>query len=158
MNWQPNLKILFLSLLYLSTSHRKPAQAQTDLPAPQPSKANFSLFNPTPKDLLRELTTDRPDQTESPYTVDAGHFQLEMDLVTYGRDCFHSDGADTRQTDWTVAPINLKVGLLNSVDLQLLLDTYLHSKTEDRTARTHKANSGFGDVVTRLKINFWGND
>jgi hypothetical protein len=34
-------------------------------------KSQFHLFNPTPKALMRELSTDRPDQTESPYTVDA---------------------------------------------------------------------------------------
>ena len=38
------------------------------------------LFNPKPKDALRDLSTDRPDLTESPYTVDAGHVQWEIDL------------------------------------------------------------------------------
>jgi hypothetical protein len=33
---------------------------------------------------LREMSTDRPDKTESPYTVDAGHFQFEADLVSFG--------------------------------------------------------------------------
>ncbi len=126
--------------------------------SPRPDKSKYSLFNPTPKDLLRELTTDRPDQTESPYTVDAGHFQFEMDFFTYLRDCDHSNGMDLRLEDWSVAPVNLKVGLLNSVDFQLLLDTYLHSTNNDRIGRTSETNSGFGDVVSRLKINFWGDD
>jgi hypothetical protein len=41
-------------------------------------KSGYTLFRPTPEALLRELTSDRPDKTESPITVDAGHFQLEM--------------------------------------------------------------------------------
>jgi hypothetical protein len=33
-------------------------------------KSQYSLFNPTPERLLRDMTTDRPDTTESPFTVD----------------------------------------------------------------------------------------
>src|SRR5215208_5769920 len=46
----------------------------------------YNLFHPTPPDLMRELSTDRPDKTESPYTVDAGHVQIEMDLASYSYD------------------------------------------------------------------------
>lgn len=46
-------------------------------------KRQFTLFNPTPDKLMREMSTDRPDTTESPYTVDAGHFQFELDLAEY---------------------------------------------------------------------------
>ena len=35
-------------------------------------KSSYSLFNPTPDSALRDMATDRPDKTESPYTVDAG--------------------------------------------------------------------------------------
>ena len=103
-------------------------------------KCQYHLFNPTPRELMREMSTDRPDKTESPYTVDAGHFQLEMDVVSYAR-----DGDDN---EWAFGVANLKAGLLNNVDLQVVIESFL--KTED--AR------GFGDVTTRLKINLWGND
>jgi hypothetical protein len=43
------------------------------------------LFNPTPDRLLRDLTTDRPDVTESPFTVDAGRIQAETNLFGYAR-------------------------------------------------------------------------
>lgn len=35
---------------------------------------------------LRPLNTDRPDATESPFTVDEGHFQMEVEMasVTFG--------------------------------------------------------------------------
>lgn len=33
-------------------------------------KSQFSLFNPTPRELWRDLSADRPDFTESPITVD----------------------------------------------------------------------------------------
>jgi hypothetical protein len=47
--------------------------------------------------------------------------------------------------------------LLNNVDLQFLLDDYLHVRTDDRAAGA-TTRSGFGDFTTRLKINLWGND
>ena len=42
-------------------------------------KSIYTLFHPTPREWMREMSTDRPDQTESPNTVDAGHFQVELD-------------------------------------------------------------------------------
>ncbi|MDX2057383.1 MAG: hypothetical protein SFV24_06245, partial [Gemmatimonadales bacterium] len=50
-------------------------RAETAVPAPAPApaaKPRFTLFNPTPWAQARELSTDRPDMTESPYTVPAG--------------------------------------------------------------------------------------
>ena len=35
---------------------------------------------------VRPLSTDRPDTTESTHTVDAGHFQIESDLVAFSHD------------------------------------------------------------------------
>src|SRR5678809_1276965 len=92
-----------------------------------PDKSAFNLFNPVPENLMRELAPDRPDQTESPYTVDAGHFQLEMDLVSYTHDHDRSGGGDVRTDAWSVAPLNLKLGLLNQVDIQFLLDTQVEN-------------------------------
>src|SRR5512140_1526866 len=57
--------------------------AAVDADKPPPDKSGYNLFHPTPHDLMRELTPDRPDKTESPYTVDAGHLQLEMDAATF---------------------------------------------------------------------------
>jgi hypothetical protein len=51
--------------------------------ADEPKRKNcYTPFNPTPESLLRELATDRSDKTERPITVDAGHFQFEMDFAT----------------------------------------------------------------------------
>lgn len=63
-----------------------------------------------------------------------------------------------RTRDLSVAPLNLKVGLLSNADLQLMIDPYVSSKVEDRVASTSDNDSGFGDITTRLKVNFWGND
>jgi hypothetical protein len=113
-------------------------------------KSRYNLFSPTPVSLLRELTTDRPDKTESPYTVDAGHFQVEMDLLSYTR--------EGEVENFAIAPTNLKVGLLNNMDLQVIVETYNIERTRDRDARAQETISGFGDLLVRLKMNFWGND
>jgi hypothetical protein len=135
------------------------AQATTNsTTTTSPDKTGYNLFKPTPNNLLRELSTDRPDKTESPYTLDAGHFQIEMDLVSYTHDHDSANGADARVDAWAIAPVNLKVGLLNDLDLQLVLDTYNHVRTKDQVAGTTMHQSGFGDVTLRLKKNFWGND
>ena len=131
-----------------------PAMATRTTP---PDKWGYNLFRPVPRDLMREMSTDRPDQTESPYTVDAGHFQVEADLVSAVFDRDKSGGGDTRTTGWGTS-LNLKAGLLNNVDIQFVLDPYVSECVEDRVAGTTDKASGFGDLQTRLKINLWGND
>lgn len=128
--------------------------AAEDAEKPLPDKSGFTILNPTPSNLMRELTPDRPDKTESPYTVDAGHYQLEMSFVEFTK----NQSAGLRTETWNIAPANFKVGLCNKADLQLVLDNYLNVRTEDRTAGTTSTQSGFGDLAMRMKINFWGND
>jgi hypothetical protein len=63
-----------------------------------PNKWQYNLFSPTPRALMRDMSTDRPDKTESPYTVDAGHFQFEADLVSFGIDRSNADGERPART------------------------------------------------------------
>lgn len=121
-------------------------------------KSGFHLLNPTPKDAMRDFATDRPDKTESAYSVDAGHFQIEMDLVTFERDRDRNDGNDIVTESWAVAPINFKVGLCNRVDFQVIVESYNRVTTVDRLANSRMRQSGYGDTTARLKVNAWGND
>lgn len=119
-----------------------------------PSKAGYTLFNPTPTAQLRDLTTDRPDTTESPITVDAGHFQLELSFVDYTR---NRDRDGVRTTSTVYAPFNLKVGLTNRIDFQLIFEPWIVSRTRTPGQPTETIR-GQGDLTLRLKINLWGND
>jgi hypothetical protein len=103
---------------------------------------------------MRELSTDRPDKTESPYTVDAGHFQWEMDFTVFTLE--REEGVRSRT--WNIAPANLKIGLTNNTDLQLFFDNYIHERVEDHGAGRAETTDGVGNLTTRLKINLWGND
>ena len=126
--------------------------------AEAPDKSRYHLFNPTPREFMRELATDRPDKTESPYTVDAGHFQFEMDVLNYSYDRYNTARADTRTESVAIAPINFKAGLCNRVDLQVVVQSYSSVRAHDRAAGVVEKQRGFGDVIPRLKVNVWGND
>jgi len=121
-------------------------------PASQPPKDGYSLLNPTPQWLLRSLNTDRPSVTEGPFTVDAGHIQWEMSLVEYTYDYDHGSRTD----GYSVAPFNARIGLLNNLELDVILSPYLNIYTRSRTRSSHLA--GIGDTQVRAKLNFWGND
>ena len=115
-------------------------------------KKKYSLFKATPDAQLRDMSTDRPDKTESPYTVDAGRFQIETDLVAYTRDS--RNGRTTRSFD--VMPFNLKMGLTHDTDLQIVYGASNHTRTSGNGVAD--GEDGFGDVFLRLKHNVWGND
>jgi hypothetical protein len=113
----------------------------------------YTLVNRTPPAQMRDMSTDRPDVTESPRTVDAGHVQIEISLVDYAR--AGAPGARTRTL--SMLPANLKVGLLDDVDLQFIFTPRVARRV---TSGGHEARTaGFGeDTELRLKVNLWGND
>jgi hypothetical protein len=147
LNKRPGLAVVLVSVACLRAS----AQEENGI---SPDKGGFNLFNPVPAAWMRELSPDRPDKTECPYTVDAGHYQWEMDFANYTYN--ESGGATTRA--WNVAPFNIKAGLLNNVDLQLVFDDFLNVRTQGGATGASTTQSGVGDFTTRLKVNLWGND
>ncbi len=108
-------------------------------------KSRYHLFHPTPRELWRELSPDRPDTTESPITVDAGVWVVEASYLDWRRD----RGDET----FTVMATNLKVGLTHDTDLQFVFDSYIRENPA-----AGGGDEGFGDVTLRLKHNLWGND
>ena len=115
-------------------------------------KSGYTLFDPTPPAQMRDFSTDRPDVTESAYTLDAGHFQVEMSLIEYVRD----DEAGERFEQFVVAPSNLKVGLLNNLDLQFVIEPYIHQRLR-ADGQSDRADA-FGATQIRAKLNLLGND
>lgn len=106
----------------------------------------------------RELTSDRPDATESPFTVEAGRVQVEASVGEFTRDRRNVARDDTEVTAWSVAPFNVRVGLTPRSELQVLVDSFLDVKTKDRATGATERVRGMGDVTVRAKWNFWGND
>src|ERR1700676_3207381 len=71
-----------LATLFTALSSARAADGSTSDPGIR-DKSGYSLFNPTPDDQMRKFTPDRPTKGFSVRTVDAGHFELETDLVNY---------------------------------------------------------------------------
>jgi Putative MetA-pathway of phenol degradation len=107
-----------------------------------------------PASALRDFNTDRPTKANVPYTVDAGHFQYETDLFNYAVQVTDT----TRTHTWLVPNPTVKVGLTNNVDLEVNVAPYVNIRSQNLAAGTTSTFSGIGDLLTRLKINLWGND
>lgn len=125
---------------------------------PKPDKSGYTLFNPVPRPLLRELQTDRPDQTEGPFTVDAGHVQLESDLVNYVYDRTSPGHARVTSQLFDLIDLNVRVGLLNNLEFDALTFPFAWERQQDRVTGAASEREGFGDTTLRLKLNFFGND
>ena len=119
-------------------------------------KDQYWLFNPTPDRLLREMTTDRPDITESPFTVDAGHVQFETTLVGYTRSA--PDQAHTVSDEFEFATTNMRIGITNSSELSLVWQPYGTARVRLTDPLRIIHQSGVGGLNLRGKLNLWGND
>lgn len=131
-----------------------PALAQTNDTIPV-DKHQYWLFHPTPRQYMRPMVPDRPGITESPYTVDAGHFQLESDAFRL----INERDDDTRDRNLYLNHVLLKIGLTDKTDFQLGINSYTinrHWDTPD--AATPNRQARFGDMTLRLKRNILGDD
>lgn len=124
----------------------------------EPDKSAYNLFNPTPIDLRRAYNTDRSSKTDSPYSIDAGVFQIEADLVNWTLDEHNSDRAHVRVRTLLLGQTNFRIGLTNWADLQIFPQGYVERRTSGKDFGPSQTQRGFGDTTVRLKINFLGND
>jgi len=127
-------------------------------PTPTPDKSQYTLFNPTPVDLRRPYNTDRPSKTDSPFTIDAGVFQIESDVWNWTLDEPDTKHGDERIRTWVVGNSNFKLGLTNWMDLQVFPQFYVNKRTSGPGFGKPLEQDGFGDTTVRLKINFIGDD
>src|ERR1700751_5311135 len=81
----------------------------------KPDKNQYWLLNPVPPDQMRSFNTDRPTKANVPYTVDAGHFQYETDLVNFT----HQVIGSVRTNTILVPNPTFKVGVTNNADLEV---------------------------------------
>jgi hypothetical protein len=150
------LRALATLLLLVSATPGRGVAQQDSLTASLEPKSRYNLFHRTPVDLRRPLSTDRPDRTESPYTVDAGLFQAEIDLFTYGGDASAEGEPGVTSNSFAVLPFNMKAGLTHNIDLQVVLETWA-SNVETASGGTQRQR-GLGAISVRSKVNLWGND
>lgn len=101
---------------------------------------------------LRTLSTDRPDRTESPFSVPRGWLQVEADLVSHGK--FKRD--DQTLTNTSVAAFNLKYGVTRRMDVQFLFTPF--ARTHFDAPGIDETETGTGQAGLRVKYNLAGND
>jgi hypothetical protein len=118
-------------------------------------KSGYTLFNPVPDDLLRKFAPDRPAKGFSVRTVDAGHFEIETDLIST---IISNSPGGTTHSFQGLDP-TLKLGLTNWMDIEVQFNGLQYTESVDGTSPFNFQNStGFGDVFLRSKINLLGND
>jgi hypothetical protein len=120
-----------------------------------PDKSGYSLLDPTPDDEMRKFAPDRPTKGYSVRTIDAGHFELETDIVNY---TYSSDRGVITRSIQALDP-TLKLGLTNWMDIEVQFNGLQSSQSFDSTPGGSVLNgAGFGDVFLRTKTNLFGND
>lgn len=106
----------------------------------------------TKKKKLRQLSPDRPEQTQSPNTIDAGHFQVETDLANNTFNYKDAPNSSTLQ----FLNFNAKVGIQKNMDVQILSNAFSFT-----TYTKHaKPDTGYAlpNLTFRYKLNLFGND
>lgn len=146
--------IFALAILVGCVTCLSAGESELTTPTPTPDKSRYTIFNPTPLTLRRAYNTDRPSKTDSPYTIDAGAFQIESDIANWALD----DEDGVRARTWIFGNTNFKIGLTNWADLQIFPQLYVATRTSGPAVGRPVERSGFGDTTVRLKINLLGND
>lgn len=101
----------------------------------------------------RELTTDRPDSTETPFTVEPGRVQVEASAASYVRD----RQGGVRTEEWEIAPGNVRIGLGPRTEFGVFVSPHVSVTEQPRDGAKTRVR-GVGDTVLRGKLNFTGND
>jgi hypothetical protein len=109
----------------------------------EPKVRAYRLFDPVPDREMRALAYGM-----TPYTVDAGHVQVEVNVANSAWDA--SDGEMTQLT--SLGAFELKLGLTNTLDAEVMIAPWLHF------SRPGLELSGVGDTSLRVKLNVYGND
>jgi hypothetical protein len=120
-----------------------------------PDKSPYTLFHPTPDKLLQDMTTDRPDATESPFTVDAGRVQIETNLLGYTLSRPNQAGVKT--DSYEIGTTNIRVGITHATEFNFVWQPYGIVRTREPAGPVPR-QSGIGGIDLRAKINLWGND
>jgi hypothetical protein len=137
-----------------------------DLPADD--KSQYTIANPTPDSLLRPITSGEFDSIINPFTIDAGHFQIDADFVEWydltRRGTFPNGTTyDYYQQELVWAP-TLRLGVYNNVEFNVQpgYENYSWHQTGvvsgggPYVATYSKEFFDYTDLGVR--INLWGND
>jgi hypothetical protein len=132
------------------------APAAPGAAVPGVDKSGFDLFHPTPANLMRPLAADRPDVTESPFTVDAGHVQVETSFVEYAVDRRTDSGDHEYSLD--VLPTDVRIGLTNNSEAGVIFGPWSRDRVNPVGPSPTRSTQGFNDLTLRYEVNLLNND
>jgi hypothetical protein len=132
------------------------ASLQPGLAADTGDKSHYTLFNPTPGDRLRDFTTDRPDVTEGPFTIDAGHVQFEADIFNFNRSRPDENRAVTERT--AIGSFNFRLGVTNDLEVGVAFQPYVRVRANTSSPPSSARQTGPDSIQFRAKFNVFGND
>ncbi|RYE21523.1 MAG: transporter, partial [Sphingobacteriaceae bacterium] len=66
--------------------------------------------------------------------------------------------AESKERALLYSSFNAKLGLTNSLDVQVMFQTYARQHTQQLSTREKTTENGFGDLTIRLKKNVLGDD
>jgi hypothetical protein len=150
------LVVTFVSAVRGQPAPPDGSAASEGTPSKQLDRSQYNLFNPTPYGEMRDFMPDRPSVTDGPYTVDPGHWLLEVGLFEYTRDRYNSDGV--RLDSFATGDTNIRLGVTSYAEVDFLFTAYTTILTADKETGVRSRQSGFSDLTLRSKINLFGDD
>jgi hypothetical protein len=101
---------------------------------------------------MRAFVPDRPYVTDSPYTVDPGHWLLEAGLFEYSRNRTTNERLD----QFAFGDMEIRLGVTSYAEAEALFTAYTYMRTKNIGAQLQQ--SGFSDFTLRSKFNILGNE
>ena len=115
----------------------------------------FGLFDRTPDGALRDFSPDRPLNSLSPITVDAGRLQVESDFLLLTRT---SDRLTTTRMLQALDP-EIRLGITRYFELDLLASGLNTDRTTVKgTGRTSEHDTGTGATMLQARYGLFGDD
>lgn len=121
-------------------------------------EALHTLFDPVPDDQLRDMDTDRPNKTNTPHTIDAGHLQVETGFFDATVDRLRDHGANATVDTLSLGDVNLRYGLLSNLEVNAAIQSFDLLRATDHVSGQSAHEHGIGDTVLGGKLNLWGDD
>src|SRR5262249_1568769 len=156
MRWLATLSLAFLCCVAYAATALSAEDEEEEGKTKCPDNSQYTLFNPTPANCLREFDPDRPDVTDSPFTVDAGHIQFESGLFSYALSRPDRQGVVTEEFD--ILDTNIRLGITNYAEIDLDVPPLDIEHTRFPISRFDTWRSGPGQLELQAKINFFGKD
>jgi hypothetical protein len=111
---------------------------------------DWTLLHPAPRAELRELV-----ETNGPRTADAGHLQLDVDVVQLSLAA--GDAREAGEAQLELFALDARLGLTRRTDLQVSFVPYRRADVL-HVGGAMTSGRGIGDTTVRLGLNLWGND